>query len=525
MTTRDISKPAAREQTARPAPSNRPEIKYAEAQLPEIVDRAAQALVDADAGIYARGTALARVVRLDRADVTDGIARAEGAVTIVPVDKPALVEELTRSIGWLRYDKRVEDWKNVAAPALVAETMIARRGDWPFRQLRSVVSAPTLRPDGSVLNRSGFDPATGLFLATDDEWPRIPTRPSRDQAMTALAKLKALIATFPFEAPPDLSAALAMLLTALVRPSLSAAPMFTITATAPGSGKSKLGDIAAVLATGRPAAVMAAPDDEAELEKRLGASLMAGDLVVTIDNVERPLRSQTLCQLLTQPTLRMRVLGQSVNLDLPTSALMIANGNAMRVAGDLTRRVVRIGLDAKVERPELRTFKGPEPVALACSRRRELVAAGLTVLRGWLASEEKATGAPFGSFETWSQWIRGALLWLGEVDPLAGQDRIRADDPEREQTLEILAALPGGDWAVRDIAVAVDSALRSDHFATDDDRRLADALAPMVERGSLSRGRFSGWLMKNNGRIVGGRRIERGEKDRTNAVRWRVAGA
>jgi putative DNA primase/helicase len=58
-----------------------------------------------------------------------------------------------------------------------------------------------------------------------------------------------------------------------------------------GSGKSYLFDTAAVIAIGQPMPVIAAGCDEEELEKRLGAALLAGHPLITIDNVNRVLES------------------------------------------------------------------------------------------------------------------------------------------------------------------------------------------------------------------------------------------
>ena len=44
------------------------------------------------------------------------------------------------------------------------------------------------------------------------------------------------------------------------------------------------------------------------MEKRLGAALIAGDRIISIDNCERPLGGELLCQALTQRILKPRVL-------------------------------------------------------------------------------------------------------------------------------------------------------------------------------------------------------------------------
>jgi putative DNA primase/helicase len=113
-------------------------IQYADFELPRIVDMACDEAVKSGAELYARGTSLVRPVTVDSTTAGRGVKRAEGATVLVPVEKPALVEILTKVIGWQRWDGRRDDWKPVACPSIVAETMLARQGDWPFPQLNAV---------------------------------------------------------------------------------------------------------------------------------------------------------------------------------------------------------------------------------------------------------------------------------------------------------------------------------------------------------------------------------------------------
>src|SRR4051812_8452937 len=123
-----------------------------------------------------------------------------------------------------------------------------------------------------------------------------------------------------------------------------------------GSGKSKLVDIASMIATGHEAPVLSQGKTEEEMEKRLGAALIAGDALISFDNCEQPLGGELLCQALTQRTLKVRPLGKSMLLSLPTDALFAATGNNLIVAGDMTRRTIVATLDPKMERPEHRDF-------------------------------------------------------------------------------------------------------------------------------------------------------------------------
>src|SRR4029077_10311316 len=129
------------------------------------------------------------------------------------------------------------------------------------------------------------------------------------QALEALQLLEDLIGDFPFVAAADRAVALSAILTILDRRSMTAAPLHTFTSPTAGTGKSLLVDVAAMLATRQPMPVISQGRTEEELEKRLGAALLAGDTAIALDNCEHPLESSFLCQALTQQKLNIRMLG------------------------------------------------------------------------------------------------------------------------------------------------------------------------------------------------------------------------
>lgn len=491
--------------------ANRPVIPYVDCELPRIVDMACRALVEAGAQIYSRDTSLVRPVAI-RGTARGNLMRSDGVTILVPVTKAGLVELLTAVINWQRYDARKGDYKPISCPSVVAETILARQGDWPFPQLVAVVSAPTVRHDGTILNLTGFDRETGILFASDLDWPMVPAQPSKANAQAALADLRDLLGSFPFVDTSDRSAALAMILTAVARPGLPTSPMFGISAPTPGTGKSKLVDIAAILATGQTASVLSAPREEAEMQKQVGAVLMAGDAFITLDNIEYPLRSEFLCQVLTQGGVAVRVLGESRTLKLSTVVTVCATGNSLRFAGDLTRRVVLINLDARMERPEERVFD-TDVIAVTKAQRVHLVTAALTVLRAFVVQRGLKITPSLGSFEAWSNLIRSALMWLGEADPLGNATKVRENDPERERTAAIIACLPENRaWTVAEIGCDAGS-----------ESNVREALAEFFERGgAFSAMRFGHFLRKNTDRIIDGKKIVNCGKDRNKIALWSV---
>ncbi len=116
--------------------------------------------------------------------------------------------------------------------------------------------------------------------------------------------------------------------------------------------------------------------------------------------------------------------------------LVIATGNNLVLAGDVSRRAVICRLDAKVERPDMVPHSF-DPRQEARAKRPELVAAGLTVLLGYIAAGKPNPPAEWGGFETWNL-VRGALVWLGYPDPATTRDRLFADDPKKGALVDLL---------------------------------------------------------------------------------------
>ena len=486
----------------------------------EAVDRAMAVLSNASLGIYARGDDLVRAVTysmpartLTVAKQGENVDRPDGAVIIATLSDVALVETLTRHARFAKWDGRADKFVPCDCPAEVARMILANKGHgWTVPRLRAVISAPTLRPDKTVLSTPGYDASTGLLLVGDRLWRQVPDSPSKRDALNALDVLVEPIDKFPFVDNADRAAALALLITSVMRPCLRTVPMFTITAPTAGTGKSLLVDIAAILATGRKAAVVTPTQDEAELEKRIGAAALAGDQIISIDNVTHILRSDQLCQLLTQEEVQVRVLGASKNVRIPSTALICATGNNLSIHGDLNRRTVRIGLDAKCERPDERRFDR-DATSLALRKRAELVAAALTIVRAYLSAGAPSQASPMGSFEDWSDTVRSALIWLGMGDCRGDIEAMRADDPEKAELAEIIDALPTGRFTVRDIAHSVSES-----------PEMREVFAGFVGRnGVFATKSFGRYLARFRGTIIGGRSIELATKDIHGAV-WQVRG-
>jgi putative DNA primase/helicase len=490
----------------------RPVIAYYEHSISDHVTAAMEHAFASGVPLYARGTTLFRLV-----------AAAGGGVQLVEANEPAMIEILSKLLLWVKPDGRAKaGFKPIHCPALVAKMALSRAGEWPFPQLRAIVSAPTMRKNGTIVSKPGFDAESGIYFYSDRVWSVIPDHPTKQQAIEAIGALEWLISTFPFVGECDRSAALAMLLTALVRPSLRTAPMFGVNATAAGTGKSLIVDLASILSTGRVASVDKHYPDDEEMRKSLGARLMEGAAFINLDNVTGVIKSDFLCQVFTQEEISTRQLGASKMMKLPTSATICATGNSLRIGGDLVRRSVLVNLDAKTERPETRTFER-NALKDASNYRDRLVTGGLTALRAFVVSGAAKVSPALGSFEEWSDIVRSCLVWLGYADPLSNADRMRDNDPARERASAILSALPlGKPFASSDISKMISEAA-NDPVDSRRHAQLYEALEEFLERGKLSSMKFSAYLGSREGQIFNGlRAFKNGQKNRNNGVMWVV---
>jgi hypothetical protein len=488
----------------------RPVIRIFAGFLHRAVDMAEGALMQAGLGYYQRGSMVVRPAMVPVA-VSDG--RTVDAPRLVDVKAHHMAEAFTRAANWKRFDKREGEWLSTDCPHRIAETFLAREGQWRLPVLTGIINCPTLRADGSILDLPCYDAQTGLLFDPQDvTFPALPRDPDRDMALRALAYIKDLISTFPFVTEGDRAVALSAILTALVRRSLPTAPLHGFNAPTAGTGKSMLVDLVSLIATARPAPVIAQGKSEEEMEKRLGAALIAGDVLIAIDNCEEPLGGELLCQTMTQTSLKVRILGKSVNAEVPSNAAIFATGNNLTFEGDMTRRALRATLDAGVERPELRAFDR-DPLAMVTERRGDYVSAGLTVLRAFHIAGRPQQRAPLGSFTDWSRWVRDALIWLGEADPCDTMEELRGADPKLEALTsvlegwrEVIGLQPAN---VRDVIErATEQRPQLYGRAEFVHPEFREALLRVAGEGGAINGRRLGkWIGGHQNRIVGGLRL------------------
>jgi putative DNA primase/helicase len=489
----------------------KPEIEVVKHELDRMTIESEKSLVQSSLPIYQRYGEIVRVRRGDR-------------LLVEPTPQPHLLRLMSMSADWFTWipGKRKDDppQKEPVKPPADVVSILFVQGMWKFSELLRVYDAPTLRPDGTVLQDPGYDAATKAIYAPRIPYPRVKDAPSYDDAMAALDKLHWPVHEFPWKHGTDFSTFIALLLTVVGRPSvLGPTPMFVVRATDRSIGKSKLVQVVNLIATGAPAATMSYQDDPVEEGKAMLALGRESTPLALMDNVALPLGGDVLAMCLTSTTYKGRELGVTRMLEVPVPVLCATGVNVM-VKDDLGRRVLPIDLDPPTPDWKKRAFKIRDLERWTLDHRAELAHAALTILRAFHAAGCPQTNLdPYASYESWTERVRAVCVWLGLPDPVLGNERFAASgDLDRDATLNFLQ-----HWHDRfgPLGSTIGEALE---LARSRDTELFEAmllLDPKCTPDRFDSRRAMTQFQKIAGRFVGGYRLETIDRKKRGAV-WAV---
>lgn len=412
------------------AESQRPRITY-DVRIAPVVDEAEEALLRCDpVPLYVHGTELVHVVRNPS---------KPPYLKVVTPDR--LRELLDIAATW--HKATGESSSQSMVPHWVPRNLLSR-SQWRFPGLDGITDTPMLRPDGTVVSAPGYDAVTCYLYEPTIEFPPIPDQPSEQEVQAALATLREPFCDFPFEHEHAHAAAISAVLSLVARPAINGSiPLYGVTSTAPGTGKGLLVDAISLIAIGTNATREVMPSGDEEMRKRILAQGIAAARIVLLDNIDGPVGTPSLANVLTAGSFGDRLLGVSRMIHVPVRAVWFATGNGLSYRGDLGRRVIPIELDAKQEHPEDRNdFRHSDLLDHVRSQRPALVSAALTLLRAYHNAGRPAHGKPrIGSFESWDDLIRGFCIWVGLGDPAHGREQIRKQsDDDREALRALLQA-------------------------------------------------------------------------------------
>ncbi len=346
--------------------------------------------------------------------------RREGGMLTQALTFHHLRDALTKDgIRWQKLDKRSGKLAHVPPPKedlqTFCKTLPSSRA---LPILKGVSYGPTIRPrDFTLVESPGYDKTSGIFVSWDGEMPKL-AQPSDEKIRDSIALIRELFSEVAFkDRELGLTTILASIQAVLAKLAIGPAPMTLTNAHTAGTGKSYLAELCGLVAMGHEPASMTMGWNEDELQKRLDSSLLAGETLLNIDNIDRKLKSSTLCTVITGTSVSSRVLGKSENKTVPANLSVFANGNNLDLDYDLTRRAVTIELDANCERPEKRQFH-LDPKALVRANRFAYVEAALMPILAYMKAGMPDQGLdPLGFGGGYTKLVRSSLVFCGLPDP------------------------------------------------------------------------------------------------------------
>jgi len=376
-----------------------------------------------------------------------------------------------------------------------------------------VVTGPTIRLDGSVLDAPVYDPATRLmFDLMGEDMPDVPMRPTLGQARDALNLLVRPFKTFPFVDANARGAMLAAILTAAVRPVLPTSPAFAFDAPIQGSGKTLLASCVGALIEGR------SPDiwphtqgrDDEETRKRLFTALRTGCWALVWENVTSTFDSASMAAFVTVDAMIDRVLGKSEAIRIPNRALLILTGNNMSLAGDLPRRVIICRIDPQTDAPFARQFD-LDPLQWVLEHRAAMLAAACILIIAKFTRMKTPAPGRLASFEAWDGLVRQTVCWADvALRPRAFEDPMdliraaEAADSESDALFSLLDALRdqfgAAEFNAKDVQVQAKASMTQSPFEL--------ALLDLAGDRALALAKSLGRVLKfGEGRICHGLRM------------------
>jgi hypothetical protein len=358
-----------------------------------------------NSALYTRGGRIVEIVQVD------------GRTVILDATDSMVRRYLSLAANYIRYTKIGP--VGVPPPSDVTRGVIDSHPaeNWGLMPVDAIVEVPAFRPDGTIIEREGYDASSRLYYAPGPGLKniRVPPFPTDAEVRAARELLQEPFLDFPFVDDASRTNVIAALVTLFVRPLIrGCVPALALDAVTQGSGKTLIVKIIALVLTGQDAILHAAPKEQEEWRKKLTAVLRYGPALVVFDNLIHPLSSDALSCALTSGVYADRILGVSETVEMPVRCLIVCTGNNLRAVGDMERRVFWARQNPKVPDPENRSeFKIPELEQWVLAHRVNLIEAILTLIRAWFAAGQPRADLRRGSFDDWAQKIGGILKHAG----------------------------------------------------------------------------------------------------------------
>ena len=365
------------------------------------------------------------------------------AVNVLPLTADRLNLLLAKHVATHKVGKN--GLPQLASTTAAMRNAVVQNDDWPgLPILTGIISTPTLRPDGSLIQDTGWDSATGLYYEPSLKIDRVPDVITDEQVRTSREFVfSKVFGEFCWASPGDFANYLALLVSPMLRPYVkTTTPFGMVTASTPGSGKTNLTDAAGLL-YGQTSQVL--PGRTEELQKKI-TSILAGNSspVVVFDNLKEgtTISSEILATLVTKEAWDDRMLGASRNIEARNDRLWLASGNGLTVGGDMASRTVMVRLDPRMARPELRQFELGQfsDWIREDDNRAQLMWHLLVLVQAWVQGGKTTdTSHTMRNFTRWAQIMGGLLAFHGVTGFLSNADDLESRDSDAEEWHTFLA--------------------------------------------------------------------------------------
>lgn len=481
--------------------------------------------------IYANTGDLATVTHaawtaIERANCKPFVFRRGGRIVRIGADDDGrpLFEELTvdrlrhlaaREARWRKHEKRTGDEIDARPPIDVIKDMLATPSERiPLPVVTRITDVPVCDSAGKICDLRGYNPGNKTYYVPVPGLtiPPVTIAPTEEAVRKARDTVIDPFLDFPFKDEADLTHIVAMTILPFCRNMIiGPTPLHAITATVPGTGKTKAAEVALYPATGGCYGIVSSSSEE-ELRKRILTELMRGRTAILFDNINR-LDSSLLSAVLTQVTWTDRILGRNEEISVPNMAVYALTGNNPILSVEIARRCIRTHLDPNMERPwERKGFRYPNLSEWLAKNRGQLIGAIQVLIQAWVNDGKPLwKGRALGSFESWSGVIGGILNRAGIGHFLENSDELYES-----------CSLESAVW--REITNSWWSANKSMEVGTSDLFPLAEKVVALdLGRGSERSQKtiFGKKLAAMKDRVVGDYRITRSRQS-NGATLWRL---
>lgn len=356
------------------------------------------------------------------------------------LDEDTMIAYLAEEADFVRSNQQQHTHTSLYPTPRLAKQIFKKWKQWKFPPLVGLTDIPILRPDGTILDKAGYDQATGLYYepASELHIPPLPLHPTRQDALRARDNAFDFLSQFPYAGQADRANACALFLSSVLSEFFDLSPMAYIDAATLGSGKSLLAQSFSLIVQGhRMANIRMLRSNEKELRKQLTAKLSMGCRVLILDTIHFPLHSGILEEFLTDTVWTDRLcMTNTKMLEFDKKRVVtLVTGNHLVIKGALSRRCFRIRLDAGVSHPWERaiTYRHDLPLPDVARHRGDILAALLTMARAWyLAGQPLAQSNDKADFGQWKRVMGGILQFL-DITGFLGNEQALYDDAAPEE--------------------------------------------------------------------------------------------